>query len=171
MANYRKIYEQYYGIKIPKGYHIHHKDMNHHNDDPLNLEMLTAGNHAQKHGFLDNFIMAQSTACERGGAAKKTPEARMRASVALKKYFENPEARAKTAAATRKHYENTEARAKTGNAISRSFRVTFPNGNQKMVRNLRKFCVDHNLDPCNMSSVSKGRRKQHKGFKVQRMPL
>lgn len=64
MANYRKIYEQHYG-PIPKGYHVHHKDMNHGNDDPLNLEALEPDIHAQKHGFLNNFIMAHATAMER----------------------------------------------------------------------------------------------------------
>jgi hypothetical protein len=61
--HYRKIYEQHYG-PIPKGHHIHHKDMNHANDDPLNLEALHPDAHAQKHGFLNNFIMAQATATE-----------------------------------------------------------------------------------------------------------
>jgi hypothetical protein len=65
MPHYRKIYEQYYGVKIPKGYHIHHKDMNHGNDDPLNLEALTPDEHAQKHGLLNNFIMAQQKANDR----------------------------------------------------------------------------------------------------------
>jgi len=34
--NYRKIYEQHHGIKIPKGYHIHHIDGNHNNNEILN---------------------------------------------------------------------------------------------------------------------------------------
>jgi hypothetical protein len=74
MSDYRKIYEQYYGVKIPKGYHIHHKDMNHSNDDPLNLEALPKDEHAQKHGFLNNFIMAHSTALERAAVSPKRKE-------------------------------------------------------------------------------------------------
>jgi len=65
MSHYRKLYEQHYGVKIPKGYHVHHKDFNHKNDDPLNLEALPPDVHAQRHGFLNNFIMSQSTAAER----------------------------------------------------------------------------------------------------------
>jgi len=64
MRGYRKIYEEHYGVKIPKGHHIHHKDMNHGNDDPLNLEALTPDEHAQKHGFMNNFIMAQARATD-----------------------------------------------------------------------------------------------------------
>lgn len=83
MTKYRKIYEQHYG-PIPKGYHIHHKDMNHANDDPLNLEALSPDEHAQKHGFLTNFIMAQSTAVERSHASRRKPENRARAALKTK---------------------------------------------------------------------------------------
>jgi hypothetical protein len=80
MTSYRKIYENYYGVKIPKDHHIHHKDMNHENDDPLNLECLHKDVHAQKHGFLNNFIMAQSTALERSHITRRKPENRARMS-------------------------------------------------------------------------------------------
>ena len=62
MVNYRKIYEQYFGAKIPKGYHVHHKDMNHWNNNPLNLEALVPDDHAKKHGFLNNWIMSMARA-------------------------------------------------------------------------------------------------------------
>lgn len=81
MTNYRKIYEQFYGVKIAKGYHIHHKDMNHWNNDPSNLEALTPDEHAQKHGFLNNFIMAQSTALERSHMSRRRPENRAKAAL------------------------------------------------------------------------------------------
>ena len=68
--SYRKIYERHYG-PIPKGFHVHHKDLNHENDDPLNLEALHPDDHANKHGFLNNFIMAQSTAIERSIITRK----------------------------------------------------------------------------------------------------
>jgi len=76
--HYRKIYEQHYGVKIPKGYHVHHKDMNHANDDPLNLEALHPDEHAKKHGFLNNFIMAGANAEERRLAAMRKPEAKQK---------------------------------------------------------------------------------------------
>jgi hypothetical protein len=89
--NYRKIYEQHHGIKIPKGYHIHHIDGNHNNNEISNLEMLTANEHAQKHGFLNNFIMAQSTACERAIKVLKRKEVREKMSVAMKNSFKHKE--------------------------------------------------------------------------------
>jgi hypothetical protein len=50
---YRKIYENHYG-SIPrdpngKSYHIHHKDNNHNNNDPLNLIAVTALEHFNIH--------------------------------------------------------------------------------------------------------------------------
>jgi len=73
--SYRKIYEQNYG-KIPNGWHIHHKDHNHENNDPSNLEALPPDEHAKKHGYLSNWIMAQSTAVERAITKLRQPEIR-----------------------------------------------------------------------------------------------
>lgn len=48
MKEHRRIYEQHYG-PIPKGYHIHHKDGNHSNNHPSNLECLTGKEHFERH--------------------------------------------------------------------------------------------------------------------------
>lgn len=45
---HRKIYEQHYGA-IPDGYHIHHKDGVHANNDVNNLQCVTAQEHYDKH--------------------------------------------------------------------------------------------------------------------------
>lgn len=49
--NYREIYLQNHPeiTEIPKGYVIHHKDLNHYNNDPENLEMLTISEHIKLH--------------------------------------------------------------------------------------------------------------------------
>lgn len=80
---YRKIYESHHG-PIPDGFHIHHKDMVHSNNDPSNLEALHPDDHAQKHGFISNFIMATSTALERSHVSRRTPESRARAAAKSK---------------------------------------------------------------------------------------
>jgi hypothetical protein len=48
MSIYRKIYERHFG-PIPKGYHIHHKDGNHSNNEPENLMCVTAQEHYDIH--------------------------------------------------------------------------------------------------------------------------
>lgn len=70
VLKHRKIYEQHYG-PIPKGYHVHHKDLNHRNNEPANLEALHPDDHAKKHGFLNNFIMAQARACDLAAAKNR----------------------------------------------------------------------------------------------------
>lgn len=46
--NYRKIYEEHYG-PIPKGYHIHHIDGNHENNDISNLAAMPVKEHYDTH--------------------------------------------------------------------------------------------------------------------------
>ena len=43
------IYEDYYGIIVPKGYVIHHKDDNPHNNDIDNLELKENSKHIKDH--------------------------------------------------------------------------------------------------------------------------
>ena len=43
------VWEKYYGKKVPKGYHIHHKDENKTNNDINNLELMTASDHMKLH--------------------------------------------------------------------------------------------------------------------------
>lgn len=60
--NYRKIWEEYHNACILPGMHVHHRDGNRTNDDPLNLIVCTPEEHAQYHRdlghkVLDNFIV------------------------------------------------------------------------------------------------------------------
>ena len=73
---YRKIYEEYHKIKIPKGWHIHHIDGNCGNNDISNLEMLSPDEHAKKHGHISNWIMSQKKANDLAIQKLKTPEMR-----------------------------------------------------------------------------------------------
>jgi hypothetical protein len=47
--------------------------------------------------------------------------------------------------------------------------VTDPNGVQQNITNLRKFCLDNNLDQGNMVKVSKGLSKHHKGWSCSKV--
>ena len=46
---HRKIYEEYYGIKIPKLMEIHHIDGNHYNNEINNLKLVTWQEHYDIH--------------------------------------------------------------------------------------------------------------------------
>lgn len=47
--NYRNIWERHTGQKIPRGYHIHHKDGNRTNDLPENLICVSPEEHVKLH--------------------------------------------------------------------------------------------------------------------------
>ena len=53
--NYRRIYEEYYGIKIPEGFIIHHIDSNRDNNNISNLLMLPKTLHSRYHFYLTSF--------------------------------------------------------------------------------------------------------------------
>src|SRR4030065_2485584 len=49
---HRQIYIDNFG-EIPQGYHIHHKDHNHYNNDPENLVAITRLEHALHHNKIN----------------------------------------------------------------------------------------------------------------------
>lgn len=48
-VNYRKLYAERYGISIPKGYDIHHIDLDHNNNDITNLLLIPHVLHMRLH--------------------------------------------------------------------------------------------------------------------------
>lgn len=99
--NYRKIWEEHNQQTIPKGYHIHHIDGNHDNNDPLNLECLSAKDHWEKHyeqgdivAINGKFIQGASDAGKKGGSVKGykiSKEGCTNIGLASKKSYENPD--------------------------------------------------------------------------------
>jgi hypothetical protein len=55
-------------------------------------------------------------------------------------------------------------RAKTAETLSRDWILVSPTGESIVVRNIKQFCADNNLDQRTMSKVSAGIRKHHKGW-------
>ena len=51
---HRLIYEDFWGVKLPKQIHIHHKDNNKKNNCILNLEAITGSEHMTLHMMEDN---------------------------------------------------------------------------------------------------------------------
>lgn len=64
------------------------------------------------------------------------------------------------------YYSNPENRIKKGEDCSKNWIITDPNGIIHHIKNMAKFCREHNLDTGNMSAVAKGRYKQYKGWKI-----
>jgi len=53
---------------------------------------------------------------------------------------------------------------KVAAALSMDYIITYPNGNEISVTNLRQFSIKNNLDQGNLTKVAQGTAKQHKGF-------
>jgi len=52
----RRIWEEYYGVKIPKGMVIHHMDFNPRNNEIWNLQLLSKKAHRRIHGQYERFM-------------------------------------------------------------------------------------------------------------------
>lgn len=80
---HRLIYEDFYNIKIPKGFIIHHKDNNRLNNCVLNLQMLSRSEHNRIHGFADKNL-CKSFFGEDNGMYGKTHSLAARKKMSLK---------------------------------------------------------------------------------------
>lgn len=49
---------------------------------------------------------------------------------------------------------------------SKTYKLTYPDGNEVIIKNLTQFCKGKNLDPANLSRISKNGKK-YKGWKCQ----
>jgi hypothetical protein len=83
----------------------------------------------------------------------------------------------------RKRFSKNGAKAgKLGNVVQRAkfkregrtiaektWLITTPDGEQFQITNLAKFCKENGLSNCHLSAVSKGKRKHHRGYKVEKL--
>lgn len=56
---------------------------------------------------------------------------------------------------------------RTSEANSKSFIITYPDGSEKTITNLRQFALDHGLDPANLGTTARIPNRTHKGFKAR----
>lgn len=61
--------------------------------------------------------------------------------------------------------------ASVANSVSRYWKITFPSGEDKVVKNLSAFCRKYNLSDRGMNNVSKGRRTHHKGYRCIKLSI
>jgi hypothetical protein len=58
--NHRKIYQEFYGVKLDPKMDIHHIDGNHHNDDPKNMIDVTKREHGWLHRLENQHLMNET---------------------------------------------------------------------------------------------------------------
>jgi hypothetical protein len=67
-----------------------------------------------------------------------------------------------------KGYKKSEEHLrKLGEAHAKMYLITYPDGTEKVVKGLQRFCKDNNLTNTLMQHVANGKQHQHKGFKCK----
>ena len=152
---HRLIYQKSVG-SIPKdkngiSYDIHHIDGNRKNNDISNLKAVSLREHYDIH-----FSQGDWMACQR--ILKRMNNDPIEKSMLLSKA--NKE-RVKNGT----HNFMSEGWIKESkDRRSDTWEVTFPNGDIVIVKNLKQFCVLHNLNQGAMNQVGLGKKLHHKGF-------
>ncbi len=54
-----------------------------------------------------------------------------------------------------------------GSTKVKEWNIIHPDGTEETIKNLEKFCREHNLRCSCLRSISRGEKKQHKGFKCK----
>jgi hypothetical protein len=89
----------------------------------------------------------------------------------LNKHHTEEAKRKQREAAKNRLPESKESRQKQIESISQNWQITYPNGETKIIKNLRKFCRDNDLSAGNMCFVAQGKYKYSKGFKCTKVSL
>jgi len=65
------------------------------------------------------------------------------------------------------HAVSDSQKKKVAAALSANWSVTFPNGNVKIITNLRQFCMDNDLGTTGQSNLTRGAYKGYKARKIE----
>lgn len=66
-----------------------------------------------------------------------------------------------------KHHTK-ETKLKTADANSKWYKITKPNGDVEIIKNLNKYCRDNNLSQSGMANVSIGNQSHHRKYKCEK---
>lgn len=151
------------------------------NDDSSNLIALTPIQHAMWHyaswmrlGDCREFCSYKMLLGDINNPEFRKAAA-MRGGLAMKRLAQTEEGQ-------RRLSENGAKAGKLGNKAQRNrfkqegrtiaektWLITTPSGEQFQITNLAKFCRENGLSKCHLSAVSKGKRKHHRGYKVEKL--
>ena len=147
-------------------------------DDPSNLIVLTIEEHAQahldlynEHGYTQDLVahrmlLGQINKAEAIKLLQKAPK-----SLSWKKQMSKRvtgEGNPMFGRTMSDEHKKAMSKRKMGNqSPAKHYIVTDPEGNTHEAYNLAKFCRENNLNQGNMVKVSKGKYKQHKGWRCQ----
>lgn len=64
---------------------------------------------------------------------------------------------------SKKNWESDDHR----NKYEKKYIIIYPDGHNEVIQGMKRFCRENNLNPGNMVAIARGKRKQHKGFRVK----
>jgi hypothetical protein len=78
------------------------------------------------------------------------------------------ESRKKNISKSLKGYKKTkEHLRKMGEGHAKTYLITYPDGTEKIIKGLQRFCKENNLTNTLMNHVANGKQRHHKGFKCK----
>jgi hypothetical protein len=95
---------------------------------------------------------------------KYSEESKLKMSLTKKGKIFTKEHREKISLSQIGRKQTEQQKQKVSEKLQLTWTVTEPNGKSYQITNLRKFCLENNLDQGNMVKVSKGILKKHKGW-------
>lgn len=95
----------------------------------------------------------------------RDPVYRERQKIALQKgkekaHIKNPE---KFSRMFKECWKNVDYRGK----YEKKYIIIYPDGHSEIIQGMARFCRENNLNSGNMIAIARGKRKQHKGFRVE----
>ena len=157
---YRLIYEKHFG-PIPCDennitYDIHHIDGNRKNNEISNLKAVSLQEHYDIH-----FNQKDWMACRR--ILERLDNDPVKKSILLS---ESNKERIKNKT---HNFIDIEWCKKSSEMRSHTWEIIFPDGKTIVIKNLKSFCKEHNLNQGAMNQVGLGRKKDHKGFTCRKL--
>jgi len=178
-ANYRKIYQEYYGCSDEdmRGMDVHHIDGNRKNNNPENLLLVTPEEHAQIHN--NDFIMWARDGAKKGNRAYIERLRNEGPTEKEKIHWENLRNKLKSNPLHKGHKHRDETRkiisqkkkelleTKSNHPMwgRTTYEVISPDGKTFIVSGGWKcWCAERGLSPSNLRRVALGKSKHHKGY-------
>ena len=180
---------RFHNGKIPLGYHIHHIDGNHQNNNIKNLKLVTIKEHAELHkeAYLKNKRWQDYYAWKGlSGQLKKqdlinqiykengkqqyihmhTKEARKKMAMTKKGSKLTEEHRKKISEGLKGRIQGDYQKRRAMEARQKEWLITNPQGRTFAIKNLLDFARKNNLDQGNLVKVAQRKLNSHKGFIV-----